>query len=132
MTGTTQSCVWRILLTWSGLKKSSHDTRIMESGEEKNLQTLKIHVKSSSHSEDRGCAVGFTSDAIFIEKLPTCSANSECTIQSELHSNTSAFSYFFTALKPCFRIVCQCSFPVSEIRHTKGFVTYLLSFLRKA
>lgn len=44
---------------WPGLKNSSHDTKIMKSGEEKTPQTLKIHVKRSSHSDGRGYAVGF-------------------------------------------------------------------------
>lgn len=40
MTSTAQSCGWRILLMWPGLKKSC-GTRIMELGEEKTQKTTK-------------------------------------------------------------------------------------------
>lgn len=58
----------------------------MESGEEKTpknpkTQTLKIHVKRSSHSEDRGYGIGFIFDTVFIEKLPECLGNYECKVQ---------------------------------------------------
>lgn len=63
----------------------------MESGEEKTkkkakTQTLKIHVIRSSHSEDRGYDIGFIFDTVFIEKVPKCSGNYECKVQSYMQT----------------------------------------------